>query len=298
MTRTSRAAVPPGRFAIAEPVRFPDDRPGFFAVFRKYSRRYIRRHFHALRVSRSGPVPDLPARARDRGRESRRRGGTRSSAWSSPRDARVARPLRADRREGAGPVSASWNAWGSSASRSGRRGAASPSCGRSLAILSRPESVLWITAQGEFVDVRERPTRLKEGIGHLAHRRRRGDHRAARHRVSLLERPLPRSPGPLRADDRDHRRAGASRPRPGPRGSSRRWRRPRIGSPRRHAAATPRHSSRWSAGQRAWEASTTSGAASARGLEVSRSNPSISSATDRARETRSSPDRMIRSCKD
>jgi 1-acyl-sn-glycerol-3-phosphate acyltransferase len=41
---------------------------------------------------------------------------------------------------------------------------------QSLAILSRPESLLSITAQGGFVDVRERPTRLKEGIGHLLHR--------------------------------------------------------------------------------------------------------------------------------
>jgi hypothetical protein len=41
---------------------------------------------------------------------------------------------------------------------------------QSLAILSRPESILSITAQGEFVDVRERPTRLKEGIGHLLYR--------------------------------------------------------------------------------------------------------------------------------
>jgi 1-acyl-sn-glycerol-3-phosphate acyltransferase len=41
---------------------------------------------------------------------------------------------------------------------------------RSQAIMARPESVLWITAQGEFVDPRERPTRLKEGVGHLVHR--------------------------------------------------------------------------------------------------------------------------------
>jgi hypothetical protein len=37
-------------------------------------------------------------------------------------------------------------------------------------ILAHPESVLWITAQGEFVDPRDRPIRLKPGIGHLAHR--------------------------------------------------------------------------------------------------------------------------------
>ena len=40
----------------------------------------------------------------------------------------------------------------------------------SLAILSRPEASLWITAQGEFVDARERPIDLKPGIGHLVHR--------------------------------------------------------------------------------------------------------------------------------
>jgi 1-acyl-sn-glycerol-3-phosphate acyltransferase len=35
------------------------------------------------------------------------------------------------------------------------------------AILDRPASVLWITAQGRFVDSRERPTRLEPGLGHL-----------------------------------------------------------------------------------------------------------------------------------
>ncbi len=39
-----------------------------------------------------------------------------------------------------------------------------------VAILSRPEGVLWITAQGEFVDPRDRPIVLKPGIGHLIHR--------------------------------------------------------------------------------------------------------------------------------
>ena len=41
---------------------------------------------------------------------------------------------------------------------------------KSTTILSQPESVLWITAQGEFVDPRERPISLKGGIGRLAHR--------------------------------------------------------------------------------------------------------------------------------
>lgn len=40
----------------------------------------------------------------------------------------------------------------------------------SLALMERPENALWITAQGQFVDVRSRPLVLKPGVGHLAHR--------------------------------------------------------------------------------------------------------------------------------
>jgi 1-acyl-sn-glycerol-3-phosphate acyltransferase len=38
------------------------------------------------------------------------------------------------------------------------------------AVLARPEAVLWVTPQGDFVDVRERPTRLRPGLGRLAAR--------------------------------------------------------------------------------------------------------------------------------
>ena len=41
---------------------------------------------------------------------------------------------------------------------------------QSLQILAQPEATLWITAQGHFVDPRDRPVRLKPGIGHLASR--------------------------------------------------------------------------------------------------------------------------------
>ncbi len=40
----------------------------------------------------------------------------------------------------------------------------------SLRILSDPASVLWITAEGEFADIRRRPLRLRPGIAHLARR--------------------------------------------------------------------------------------------------------------------------------
>jgi 1-acyl-sn-glycerol-3-phosphate acyltransferase len=38
------------------------------------------------------------------------------------------------------------------------------------AILAAPASVLWLTPQGRFCDVRERPARFKPGLGHLAAR--------------------------------------------------------------------------------------------------------------------------------
>jgi phytoene desaturase len=43
-----------------------------------------------------------------------------------------------------------------------------------LAILSRPDTALWVTAQGRFADPRERPLTLSPGVGHLARRLGRG----------------------------------------------------------------------------------------------------------------------------
>lgn len=40
----------------------------------------------------------------------------------------------------------------------------------SEAILSKPGTMLWLTAQGEFRDVRQRPPLLKNGLGSLLHR--------------------------------------------------------------------------------------------------------------------------------
>ena len=42
------------------------------------------------------------------------------------------------------------------------------------AILAEPRRALWVTAQGEFTDVRTRPLKLKSGVGHVANRMQRG----------------------------------------------------------------------------------------------------------------------------
>src|SRR5262249_24819526 len=36
------------------------------------------------------------------------------------------------------------------------------------AILADPDAMLWITPQGRFADVRERPAQLRSGVGHVA----------------------------------------------------------------------------------------------------------------------------------
>ena len=40
----------------------------------------------------------------------------------------------------------------------------------SRSILARPRTALWITPQGRFADVRERPPGIQPGVAHLAHR--------------------------------------------------------------------------------------------------------------------------------
>jgi hypothetical protein len=42
------------------------------------------------------------------------------------------------------------------------------------AILSQPNSAVWITAQGRFTDPRVRPTLLRPGVGHIARRLEKG----------------------------------------------------------------------------------------------------------------------------
>ena len=81
----------------------------------------------------------------------------------------------------------------------------------SLAILARPESVLWITAQGEFVDARVAPDACS-GPGSATWRSRLTDatDRPDGPRISVLERPVPGGPGPVRPahrgrDRRPHR---------------------------------------------------------------------------------------------
>ncbi|ACA17563.1 phospholipid/glycerol acyltransferase [Methylobacterium sp. 4-46] len=132
-----------------------------------YFDRYLRRHLTALRLSRWG-APDL------RGHPGPLVVYCNHPAWW---DAAVLIVL-AERcfpdREGYAPFDAQMLAKYGVFGRIGafgvdpasRRGAAA-FLTASRRILSRPERALWVTAQGRFSDVRERPLGLRPGVAHL-----------------------------------------------------------------------------------------------------------------------------------
>ncbi len=140
-----------------------------FGWFRAYARRYVRRHFHAVRVSREGAVPVLPDGAVIV--------VVNHPSWWDPLIGLVLTELMPAWRVHYAPIEAGGLAQYPFLERLGFFGVEVGTTRGSLAFLRRsravvscPKSVLWITAQGEFVDPRERPTRLKEGVGHLVHR--------------------------------------------------------------------------------------------------------------------------------
>lgn len=157
-----------------------EPRPSPFALrwawlvraFTWYARRFVARHFHALRLARQGADPALPA-------------GPVVVALTHPSwwDPLVAAVLmsRLEGRVGVGAMDARALARYRFMGRLGLFGVEPGTRAgweRLLAVadeaFSRPEAALWITPQGRFTDVRERPLRVKGGVGHLAHRLRRG----------------------------------------------------------------------------------------------------------------------------
>ncbi|GAC1450843.1 MAG: lysophospholipid acyltransferase family protein [Isosphaeraceae bacterium] len=146
-----------------------------FRLFRHYGRHYVARHFHAVRLSRSGYRPGLD----DDGDPSRARPVvvvTNHPSWWDPMIGLVLCDLW-PRRVHHAPIDAAGLAKYPFLERLGFFGI-DPGTTRGgltflrqgLAILADPASVLWVSAQGRFSDPRERPTRLKEGVGHLAGR--------------------------------------------------------------------------------------------------------------------------------
>lgn len=146
--------------------------PWLIRGFRKHVRRYLRKHFHAVRLSKgSRPVPNdgLPVLV-----------VLNHPSWWDP----MLVTALADQFPGYTHFAAIDGAMLSKYRVFSRLGAFgidmnSLSGARTFlrtgtAILSLDRHAVWVTAQGEFADVRKRPLALKSGTGHLAARLDRG----------------------------------------------------------------------------------------------------------------------------
>lgn len=150
----------------------PGRSPRLFALFRAYAPRYVAAHVHAVRLARGGyrpgSGPDLAGPLIV---------VLNHPSWWDPMIGLVlAGRFWPDRRHAA-PIDSAGLAKYRFLERLGFFGidprtpaGARTFLRRSREILADPDSALWLTAQGRFADPRERPTRLKEGVGHLAHR--------------------------------------------------------------------------------------------------------------------------------
>ena len=145
--------------------------PWLLRGFRRYARRYVRRHFHAVRLSKaSAPLPPAgPLLV-----------VLNHPSWWDPLVGLVLSDALAGRDQFAAIDAAAVNQYRFFA-RLGFVGV-DPASFRGAAdflrvgqlILGEPNRVLWVTAQGRFADVRERPLGLRSGVGHLAARMTRG----------------------------------------------------------------------------------------------------------------------------
>jgi len=153
-------------------VELPPRWPWLFDKFRKYATRYASRHFHAVRLARNGLPPQEwsgPAVF-----------VLNHPSWWDPILAFVLSNRWPDRLDYA-PIDRAALAKYKVLSRVGLFGVeqgtiagAAEFLRTARAILAHDHASLWITAQGRFTDVRERPVVLLPGVGHVAAEMSRG----------------------------------------------------------------------------------------------------------------------------
>jgi 1-acyl-sn-glycerol-3-phosphate acyltransferase len=135
-------------------------------LFTWYTRRYLRQHFHSLRVSRASALPvktDQPLVIY-----------SNHASWWDPLVAllltneflpgqRVFAPIDAVALKRYG----FFNRLGAFGVEQGTQRGAVQFLRLARTILQQPENTLWLTPQSRFADARERPVSFKAGIGHL-----------------------------------------------------------------------------------------------------------------------------------
>ncbi len=141
--------------------------PFLFSCFASYLRMYLGRNFHAVRMSKGGPAPRLP--------EGPVIFYTNHPSWWDPAVMFYLAHRYYPDRAGYAPMDAAalekygfFKRLGIFAVEENTfRGAAVFLCA-SWTVLGRPDTALWITAEGRFTDARRRPVRLQPGLSHLA----------------------------------------------------------------------------------------------------------------------------------
>jgi len=167
-----RSVVTPGispRFERAREDDLPVASPMLLTWFTWYSRRYLRRHFHSLRVSRAGLPPcdpDAPLVI-----------FSNHASWWDPLLWLALKAEFFPARRAFSPIDATALTRYQILSRLGFFGV-EQKAGRGAIqflrtaerILRKPGHILALTPQGRFSDPRERPIRFEPGLGHLAAR--------------------------------------------------------------------------------------------------------------------------------
>lgn len=156
--------------------RVPAVSAGFIQWFTKYSRRYIRRHFHSLRVLRS----NIPSESIIQDHNDNSRSivvYSNHASWWDPLVCLVVMSHFLPERRIYAPMDAMMLEKYTMFRRLGFFGVEPRSARGALqfvrtaeAILRSEKNLLVITPQGRFADVRERPVHFEAGIGHLASR--------------------------------------------------------------------------------------------------------------------------------
>lgn len=135
--------------------------------FSAYAERYVRKHFHAVRVLRPPPpLSSAPLVV-----------FLNHASWWDPMTCLVLRNRFFRQRESFAPIDADalvkypfFRKLGFfPVEQHSARGAIAFLRG-SAEVLARPNAALWLTPQGRFADARERPVQFRSGLAHLADR--------------------------------------------------------------------------------------------------------------------------------
>jgi 1-acyl-sn-glycerol-3-phosphate acyltransferase len=149
----------------------PEVSPLLVSMFGRYCERYLARHFHAVRLSKSQRPDPVAVRGKPLVVYF-----NHPSWWDPLICVQLAGQLFPDRRH-YGPIDAAtlgkyafFERLGFFSVEPGTARGARRFLAVSQEILGRPDTALWIAAEGRSTDPRERPVQLRSGIGHLASR--------------------------------------------------------------------------------------------------------------------------------